>query len=91
MTDYIAVLRMGYNEYLMRMHAYNLKKQDEIKLMHEMIWLEQRVVSATNKKGEYIFKEFKDFYQEEKATKKVNPELYQVAKNLQKYERGGKR
>ncbi|MCW6680883.1 hypothetical protein NHG33_06730 [Aerococcaceae bacterium NML130460] len=81
---------MSYKEYTVRMYAYNLKREDDDELLHYNAWLTQRAVVATDTKGKYIYSSFKEFYKKGDRKKKVNPELYAVAKRLKEYrEKGG--
>ena len=72
------------------MEVFNDKEQQRLEEVHYSIWLQERVVSATNKKGDYIFKKFDDFYKKNEPPKRVNPELYEVARRIKAYnEKGG--
>lgn len=77
-------------EYLIRMEAYQLQQKDRLKEMHMQAWL-NRAVNATDKNGKYAYRKFEDFYKEQPAAqkpmKRVNPDLYRVARIVQ--ERGG--
>lgn len=89
---------MSWGEYTLRMYAYNLQVEDRSMNMHVEAWINNRIVTATNKKGEYIYKKFEDFYEPAKklTTRKLSEdsELYKITKNLERYreiqeQRGG--
>lgn len=72
------------------MEAYALRQEDEMRKIYHQAWIEQRVVTATDKKGQYVFKNFNELYAKVKPNRKrVNPELYQIAKRLQQLRKGG--
>lgn len=73
------------------MRAYNLKRKDDEELLRYTAWLTQREVVATDEKGKYIYRSFKEFNKKSESKKKVNTELYAIAKRLKEFrKKGGK-
>lgn len=52
-------------EYRLRIEAYQLQKLDAERDRHRSVWL-SRMVDATDKKGNYVFKTFDEFWNEKK-------------------------
>lgn len=67
--------RMTFYEYELRMKAYALKRTDEEYRIHLQAWT-NREVNAKRKKGkrgmEYVFKDFKKFFDYEKRSRMVH-------------------
>lgn len=64
---------MSLEEYSDRIHAHRLKQVDNEYLMHQQAWINHKV-TATTKKGESVYKNFKDFYDYEANLKEIeNP------------------
>ena len=81
---------MSLAEYNLRMTAYQERRKEAEKEAMARLWLQERVLKATDKDGTYTIKTWDDFYPEDKPKQKVNPMLYKVAENLRKYrEKGG--
>lgn len=81
---------MSLAEYNLRMTAYQERRKEAEKEAMARLWLQERVLKATDKDGTYTIKTWDDFYPEDKPKTKVNPMLYKVAENLRKYrEKGG--
>lgn len=84
---------MSVQEYMVRMEAYRLRREDENERMHYYIWQSERVVKASNKKGVYYIKEFKNFYkhpEDDENKQEIFDELHRRRNNLQKLrEKGG--
>lgn len=76
---------MSPAEYNIRMEAFGLKHEDEQRLMHEKIWLEGRVVAASDKNNKYIFKNFEEFYKPVVKDSAIFDELHQRRRNLKAY------
>lgn len=81
---------MSLAEYNLRMTAYQERRKEAEKEAMARLWLQERVLKATDKDGTHTIKTWDDFYPEDKPKPKVNPMLYKVAENLRKYrEKGG--
>lgn len=97
MSDLGEIGRMTMHEFQLRKRAYLIRFLEEEEKLHRLAFA-NRAVKATNKKGDqYIFPEFKKFYDRDKRRKEVlgdpeqkavNAELIARAKRLQKL-RGG--
>lgn len=88
LTDYDQIQRMSINEYMMRLEAYELKRDDEAELWHHRVWTQERLVSAADKKGKYVIKSFDDFYKRTKDDEQVarmHDELHRRRKALKKH------
>lgn len=88
---------MTLEEYRIRQRGYLMKQLDRERDIYLQAYV-NRAVKATDKKGKsYIFKEFKDFYDESKRRSEVlgnnrtpvNKNLIAIARRMQKYEGKG--
>lgn len=64
---------MTIREYEIRGKAFQLERLDRERESHKQAWL-SRIVSGTNKKGEYIFESFNDFFKEKKVKQELGIE-----------------
>lgn len=62
---------MSVREYSLRTKAFTLDRIEEARNLHLLAFL-NRSVQATNKKGEYIYQSFKDFFDEDKMFEEVD-------------------
>lgn len=65
---------MSWQEYLIRLEAYGQTVEDEQRHMYQSAWLHERVAPATNRKGNYEFKTFNDFYPEGNKARRTGKE-----------------
>lgn len=67
------------HEYSLKIKAENLKRIDKQRDLHWSAFL-NRAVQATDKKGQYIYKEFKDFFAEQRLFDKIDDKKQEVEK-----------
>ena len=73
MRDFVAIDRMTFREYRLRIQASNLRQMDKEYLVYLHAW-QNREVNAKKKSGKklkYIFTSFKDFFD---MDKRENPD-----------------
>ncbi|HEP1819255.1 TPA: hypothetical protein VB845_001063 [Streptococcus suis] len=95
-TDYDVARRMTLKEYSLRMRGYFLSYLDKEYFIHLQA-MANRNAKATNKKGEYMYKEMSDFYDRQKRyeelfgkrTKMVDKRLIQRVNRLREFREGG--
>lgn len=61
---------MTFEEYRLRMKAYNLAQLDEEHRLHKLAW-QINQAQATNKKGLPIYRRFTDFFDYKKMEQKI--------------------
>lgn len=96
MKNMLDIQRLTLSEYSIRMLAFNLHEIDETFKRRELAW-SIRSTQLTDKNQEYIYQDFKDFFDYEKAIDEVlnkrpqeeqmDPDLVRIAKRVQAYRR----
>lgn len=85
MTSVREIDRMTFWEYNLKVEAYNLRQIDKERDLHWEAWL-SREVQAKKKKGkhdlQYIYKNWKDFFDGEKMRKALEDEPEKEEKPL---------
>lgn len=97
MQDMLQIEQMTVSEYNLRMQAFSLKQVDTTLNIRAIAWANRAAVSM-NDNGEYTYKEFKDFFDYDKAINEalnpvakeadMDPELVAIAKRLQEFRKG---
>lgn len=98
MTDLATIEKMTLKEYNLRMRAYRLQQVDRMFERRDLAWA---IVTAklVDKEGNYIYREFKDFFDYDKALRAVenvqvreedmDQDLVRIAHRLAEYRKGG--
>lgn len=98
MTDLATIEKMTLKEYNLRMQAYRLQQVDRMFERRDLAWA---IVTAksVDKEGNYIYREFKDFFDYDEAIKAVenvqvreedmDQDLVRIARRLAEYRKGG--
>lgn len=68
MTDINAINSLSFYDYSLLFEGIKRRLEDEDFIMYKQSWL-NRIVSATNKKSEFIYRKFDDFYKKKKEVK----------------------